>query len=104
MEPCRPEVAASTEREMVMPRTVRVVKLVALLCLLIGCATQSRAPTMPKYTTEHGKACGRTCQTAYSQCNQACGVIVGGIMSAHQREQRLDNCNTTLGNCYSTCE
>ncbi len=75
-----------------------------LLILTVSCATQQPAPAMPKYTTEAGKACARSCQATYAQCNLACSQMIGGTPAALQRGQCLNNCNATLSDCYSTCE
>ncbi len=59
---------------------------------------------MPKFATEKGKACARSCQATYSQCSFACSQMIGGVATAQQRQQCLNNCNTILDDCYSTCE
>ena len=78
--------------------------VIAAILTLLGCAPQTPAPTMPKLTTAEGKACARSCQATYAQCNQACSQMVGGATTARQRNQCLTNCNQTLQDCYSTCE
>lgn len=87
-------------------------KKIKLLLLVIGYSfilfacygTQTEAPTMPQITTDEGKACVRHCQSIYAECNGACSQMIGGARTASQREQCLNNCNTTLKDCYITCE
>lgn len=68
--------------------------------LMCGCVTQQPAPTMPKFTTDKGKACARECQATYAVCNQGCGIS----RNSSQREKCFNNCNQILGECYTTCE
>jgi len=76
-----------------------------VLLITIGCAgTQTEAPKMPEVTSQQGKACVRECQAINAGCVDACSKMVGGWVTAAQREQCLDNCNKMLGDCYSTCE
>jgi hypothetical protein len=79
--------------------------IIIMVFIFAGCATtQTSAPPMPKYTTDAEKACARTCQSTYAQCNIGCGGMIGGMTTALQRKQCLDNCNQTLRDCYSSCE
>ena len=80
--------------------------LVVAVVLLSGCALtpQTPAPAIPELTTSEAKACARTCQSIYAQCNLACSQMVGGAATAQQRKQCLNNCNQTLADCYSTCK
>ncbi len=81
----------------------RICAVIALVGVLAGCAT-SPLPVMPKFTTDKSKACARTCQATYAQCNAPCGQITGGIPGVTERSQCLGNCNQVLSDCYSTCE
>ena len=65
---------------------------------------QSTVPRMPSFTTEQGKACARTCQATYAECNKGCSQMIGGAVTAQQRMQCLNNCNKILSDCYATCE
>jgi hypothetical protein len=77
--------------------------VIIMAFILAGCATtQTSAPSMPKYTTDAEKACARSCQSTYAQCNTGCSGMFGATV--WQRKQCLDNCNQTLGDCYSSCE
>jgi len=83
----------------------RLLIMAAFVLAIVGCAgVQTPAPTMPNFKTENGKACARSCQATYAQCNQGCSLMVGGARTASQREQCLNNCNQTLRECYTTCE
>lgn len=84
---------------------VIVISLAILVFILFGCPQpQTPAPAMPKLTTEQSKSCARSCQSMYAQCNTGCSQMVGGVATAAQRRQCLDNCNQILKECYSTCE
>jgi len=79
---------------------MRLVAPALLIVGALGCAAaQQPAPRMPTYTTENGKACARSCQSTFAKCNGACAQMRG----VH-RTQCLNNCNTTLSDCYATCE
>ncbi len=82
----------------------RVILLLLLITTLFGCTPQSPVPPMPKFETDQGKMCARSCQSTYAQCNQACSQMIGGATTARQRKQCLSNCNQILSDCYSTCE
>ena len=82
----------------------RMGALVALLAsAALGCV-QYAAPEMPTYATEEARACARGCQEIYTQCGQTCTDIPGGWGSSAQRAQCFDNCNTLLGDCYTSCD
>ncbi len=60
-----------------------------LICLLflVGCAgTQAPVRPMPKFATERGKECARICQKTYAECNLACSQMIGGRITAKQRQ------------------
>jgi len=79
--------------------------LTLLFAGIVGCAgPQSTVPRMPSFTTEQGKACARTCQATYAECNKGCSQMIGGAVTAQQRMQCLNNCNKILSDCYATCE
>jgi hypothetical protein len=76
---------------------------IAALSALLGCAEQAPV-TMPQLMTAEGKTCARSCQTNYTQCEQACGEMVGHSTIARQRYRCLTNCEQILQDCYSTCK
>lgn len=82
-----------------------VISLAILVFILFSCVPtpQAPVPTMPEMTTEQAKACAHACQSIYVLCNSACGQMRGGVTTARQRRQCLDNCNQILKDCYSTC-
>ncbi len=72
---------------------------------LISCAgPQGPVPPMPNFSTEKGKSCARTCQSIFATCGGGCSKMIGGMLTVMPRQQCFDNCNRTLGDCYSTCE
>jgi len=81
----------------------RLFWLVSFVIILLGC-TQTVVPRMPDFTTDREKSCARQCQSIYAQCNSACGQMIGGIRTANQRQQCMNNCNAALEDCYRTCK
>lgn len=79
--------------------------IILIVFVMAGCATQNKAPVMPKFETQAGKVCARGCQQTYSQCNMACGDVVGKNYAIEKQRQRcLNNCNQLLEDCYLSCE
>jgi len=87
-----------------MNKEMKTLLIIAGTVFLCSCAPQTVVPSMPKFDTQQGKACGRQCQVIYNQCIAACSEMIGGAATRQQRRVCLDNCNITIGDCYSTCE
>jgi len=86
---------------------MKIFLIVMGIAFLCSCtAPQTVVPSIPHYETKEGKACARECQFIYAQCNNACSEITVGCgpPTRAQRGQCLDNCNITIGDCYTTCE
>jgi hypothetical protein len=79
-------------------------KILVLGALFLLCGCVSHAPTIPTLTTAEGKACARSCQAIYAQCQGGCSQMVVAPIMMGQRSQCFSNCNQTLHDCYSTCE
>jgi len=87
-----------------LPAKVEVI-IMAIAFILTGCAaSKTKVPVMPTYGNQTGKACARSCQVTYNQCNMGCSQMVDGGATASQQRQCLDNCNQTLKGCYSRCK
>lgn len=82
---------------------MKPIYLIPIFLLLTACA-QTQVQSIPNFTTPSEKECARQCMSIYAQCNTACSNMRGGIRTANQRQTCLENCNTTLNNCYLTCK
>lgn len=79
--------------------------VIIVVFIVAGCTTsQTKVPVMPKYDVQEERACARSCQAIYAQCNNGCGQMTGDRQTANQRRQCLDNCNQILKDCYSSCK
>jgi len=76
--------------------------IIILVFVLLGCATQSSVPVMPKYDTQPERACARACQDLYSRCNPVCSQFNDSLLFGKQK-RCLDNCSQVLSDCYSSC-
>jgi hypothetical protein len=83
---------------------MKTLLIVMGIAFLYSCAPQTVVPSIPQYETKEGKACARECQFIYTQCNDACSEMVGDAITTIQRRWCLNNCNITIGDCYTTCE
>ena len=84
--------------------SLRISGLAFSAVCFVTCTAPNPGPPMPSYTTEVGKACASTCQATASSCKLACGQMMRGATTSRQRAQCVDACNSTLADCYSTCE
>jgi hypothetical protein len=89
----------------------RLIKFPVFLLLLsfipLGCPGNqviTALPVMPQYNTAEGKACGQSCQSSYTECNDECYNVFGAKELYRQLEQCLSTCNQTIKGCYTDCK
>lgn len=81
--------------------------IILVIIAVGGCASQTPykpPPTMPSFTTDQQKVCGRGCQAVYACCKRACIDERGWSGSASDHSVCLDNCDTSVEQCYQTCK